>query len=79
MGQVESLLESMQIVHVDGVMLDRIRCHTTKLWMYEVIGGVQPQRLMEYVYLAQTLRKTTKNYKMIRWEPGQSTKNIITN
>ena len=41
-------------------LFDRISDHTMKLWRYEVVGGFEPQRLRENVYLAPTLRREIK-------------------
>jgi hypothetical protein len=43
-------------------LFDRIRDWTTKLWRFEVVGGLQPQQLKENVYMGPTLRRETKGY-----------------
>ena len=45
-----------------GWFIARIKDHKMKIWKSEAVGGLQPQRLRENIYLTPTLRRETKDY-----------------
>ena len=57
--------------------LDHIKYHTKKLWGFEVVGGFQPHRAKENVYLAPTLGRETKCYLTVGQGPCPKSQRLI--